>query len=121
MNEIPSTWINATDDICPRPSVRHVSAEVEEPEDEPIRTRGVYRHNPDHKRKPGSGKGKLDLTSFWKGKFETEREWLISMLRVYRTAGQIGQVVGYSKAAVSKRIKDHKIPVVKGWHGGLIE
>ncbi len=116
---IPSTWIDATDDVCPRPRhERRLPTPQEMREAESIEPR---HEDAARVRKPGSGRGRLDLRKFWEGTWACERDWLIDMLRIHRTAKAIGLIAGYSKGAMSKRIKHHGIPVVKGWHGGLVE
>ena len=119
MYQMPSTWIDSTDDVCPRPHHGYrIPTPGEMQEAESIEPR---HDNAARVRKPGSGKGKLDLQKYWEGTWDCERDWLIDMLRVHRTAKAVGLVVGCSKAAMCRRIAEHKIPTVKGWHGGLVE
>ena len=73
------------------------------------------------KRKTGTGNGAMDLRPLWEGKYESEREYLLDMLRIYKTGKHLAQVLGRSPSAVQGRIRRLGIPVVKGWGGGLVE
>lgn len=116
---IPTTWIDRTDDVCPRPRYGLCYADPDE-QDKAESNMVPHREQAPYERKLGSGRRNIDLKAMWKGRYESERDWLLELFREHRTAEKVGEEIGISKSTVLKRAKLHSIPVVKGWHGGMV-